>query len=117
MPMHDWTIVPAGIFHAFHHGWISALSNTLNAGMLPDEYYALLEQQAAGCGPDVLTFQDQAGRREDEFVESSASVALVARPQTRFVAESGVEVYRRKKSSIAIRHVSGDRILAKENTS
>jgi hypothetical protein len=23
MPMHDWTLVEAGIFHAFHHRWIS----------------------------------------------------------------------------------------------
>lgn len=35
MPMHDWTRVEAGIFHAFHHRWISALSDTLNGGTLP----------------------------------------------------------------------------------
>lgn len=23
MPMHDWTRVAAGIFHAFHHDWIT----------------------------------------------------------------------------------------------
>ena len=63
MPMHDWTAVPAGILPAFHHGWISALCNTLNAGMLPGEYYALPEQQAAGFGPDVLTLQDQSTTR------------------------------------------------------
>ena len=40
MPMHDWTKVEAGIFHAFHHGWISALTDTLNGGRLPDDYYA-----------------------------------------------------------------------------
>ena len=57
MPMHDWTLVAAGIFHAFHHRWISAISNTLNAGLLPPEYYALPEQQAAGFGPDVLTLR------------------------------------------------------------
>ena len=57
MPMHDWTRVPAGIFHAFHHGWISTLGNALNAGVLPPEYYALPEQPAAGFGPDVLTLQ------------------------------------------------------------
>ena len=30
MPMHDWTKVDDGIFHAFHHFWISALTDVLN---------------------------------------------------------------------------------------
>jgi hypothetical protein len=112
MPMHDWTAVPAGIFHAFHHRWISALSDSLNLGLLPREYYALPAQQAAGFGPDVLTLQDQSRRRGDESAKTSGSVALLSKPQTRFVAESDVEFYRRKKSSIAVRHVSGDRLVA-----
>ena len=33
MPMHDWTKVGAGIFHAFRHRWISAISDALNQGM------------------------------------------------------------------------------------
>jgi hypothetical protein len=81
--MHDWTRVPDGIFHAFHHGWISAISDMLNTGLLPPDSYALPEQQAAGFSPDV-----------------------------RFRAQTEAEFYRRKKSSIAVRHVSGDRIVA-----
>ena len=65
MPMHNWTRVEAGIFHAFHHRWITSISDMLNTGMLPQEYYALPEQQAAGFGPDVLTLQSQ--RAGDEF--------------------------------------------------
>ena len=57
MPVHDWTRVPHGIFHDFHHEWISTLSRALNGGLLPSEYYALKEQTAAGFGPDVLTLQ------------------------------------------------------------
>jgi hypothetical protein len=53
MPVHDWTRVEAGIFHAFHQNWIVALSAALNEGILPDDYYALPEQYAAGFGPDV----------------------------------------------------------------
>jgi Protein of unknown function (DUF4058) len=116
MPMHDWTAVPAGIFHAFHHGWITALSHVLNAGLLPGEYYALPEQQAAGFGPDVLTLQDQSGRQGSESAKASGSVALLTRPRTRFMAESDTEFYRRKKSSIAVRHVSGDRLVAMVET-
>jgi hypothetical protein len=41
MPVHDWTRVDAGIFHAFHHDWITELSRALNRGLLPDAYYAL----------------------------------------------------------------------------
>jgi hypothetical protein len=111
MPMHDWTLVPAGIFHAFHHHWISAVSNALNAGLLPREYYALPEQQAAGFGPDVLTLQGRDGAGADP-VESPGTVGVLTRPQTRFTTESDAEFYRRKKSSVVVRHVSGDRIIA-----
>lgn len=111
MAMHDWTLVAPGIFHAFHHNWISTISNTLNAGLLPREYYALPEQQAAGFGPDVLTLQGQGGPR-DEAVETGGSLTLLSRPRTRFTAESDAEFYRRKKSSVVVRHVSGDRIVS-----
>jgi len=111
MPMHDWTRVPAGIFHAFHHEWISEIGRTLNRGLLPSDYYALPEQQAAGFGPDVLTHQDQ---RAEEAKEQGGAVATAvqSRPTTRFMAETDAEFYRRKKSSIVVRHVSGDRIVA-----
>ena len=110
--MHDWTLVAAGIFHAFHHRWISAISDTLNAGLLPPEYYALPEQQAAGFGPDVLTLQGQTGSQGDESTDPGRSLALLSRPRTRFTAESDAEFYRRKKSSVVVRHVSGDRIVS-----
>ncbi len=113
MPMHDWTRVEAGIFHAFHHGWIHEIARLLNQGGLPSDYYALPEQQAAGFGPNVLTLQDE---RQEEGEPDSGGVGTMTarqtRPQTRFVAETDAEFYRRKKSSIAVRHVSGDRIVA-----
>jgi hypothetical protein len=57
MPIHDWTRVDAGIFHDFHHEWISTIKRALNAGLLPPDHYALAEQIAGGLGPDVLTLQ------------------------------------------------------------
>jgi len=57
MPIHDWTRVDAGIFHDFHHEWISTIKRALNAGVLPPDYYALAEQIAGGLGPDVLTLE------------------------------------------------------------
>lgn len=115
MPMHDWTRVEAGIYHAFHHRWISAISDSLNRGILPTDYYALPEQMAAGFGPDVLTLQGESGDEPDHSDNGSTggvATALKARPRTRFTAETESAFYRRKKKSIAVRHVSGDRIVA-----
>src|SRR5262245_54320180 len=112
MPMHDWTLVPAGIFHAFHHRWISAVSDLLNTGVLPREYDALPEQQAAGFGPDILTPHDPGLRQGNEPIETAPSPTLLARPRTQFTAETDAEFYRRRKSSVVVRHVSGDRIVA-----
>ena len=54
MPIHDWTRVDAGIFHHFHHEWISSLSRALNGGLLPAEYYALDKQIAGRTGLDEV---------------------------------------------------------------
>ena len=110
MPMHDWTRVAAGIYHHFHHRWITAISDRLNEGILPDDFYAMAEQQAAGFGPDVLTLQGGNGRPAGDAGGATATAPV--RPQTRFTAETDAEFYRRKKSSIVVRHVSGDQIVA-----
>ena len=115
MPMHNWTMVEPGIFHAFHHRWISALSDALNGGKLPADYYALPEQVAAGFGLDVLTLQEpphDEGPAADGADGATTATRLQARPRTRFTAETDAEFYRRKKSSVVVRHVSGDRIVA-----
>lgn len=117
MPMHDWTRVEAGIFHAFHHRWISAISDALNDGRLPADYYALPEQIAAGFGPDVLALQgggDEVADSDESTndVGGGTATALQARPQTRFIAETEAAFYRRKKSSVVVRHSSGDRVVA-----
>src|SRR5439155_22935096 len=73
----------------------------------------LPEQIAAGFGPDVLTLQDQRSEEtEPEGGGVATASALQARPETRFVAQTDTEFYRRKKSAIAVRHVSGDRLVA-----
>src|ERR1700730_10343564 len=94
MPIHDWTRVEADIFHDFHHAWIEEIKRTLNAGLLPPDYYALAEQHAAEFGPDVLTLQGPAP------------------PKVPLTAETDLEFYRRKQSTVTVRHVSGDRVVA-----
>lgn len=118
MPIHDWSRVGAGIFHAFHHSWIEEIARTLNRGLLPGDYYALPEQHAAGFGPDVLTLQGLGGEnvatdeegREGPTAER-AGVRLAA-PKLRPIAETDMAFYRRKQKAIVVRHVSGDRIVA-----
>jgi len=108
MPVHDWTNVDAGIFHAFHHSWIEEIQRALNAGLLPPDYYALPEQQAAGFGPDVLTLQSA----ESTGAYQGGGSILLEEPQVRLVAESDQEFYRQKQKSVVVRHVTGDRIVA-----
>jgi Protein of unknown function (DUF4058) len=114
MPIHDWTRVEAGIFHHFHHDWITEIARALNRGILPADYYALAEQYAAGFGPDVLTLQgDRNGDADDAASPGPGAPGgvLVAAPKLRPTAETDMAFYRRKQSTVAVRHVSGDRIV------
>jgi hypothetical protein len=115
MPVHDWTRVDAGIFHAFHHSWIEEIARALNGGLLPPDYYALPEQHAAGFGPDVLTLQEGPDAEAESSPQSQPGTAGGVRltvPKLQPVAETDLAFYRRKQSSVAVRHVSGDRIVA-----
>src|SRR5271169_6642212 len=98
MPIHDWTRVDAGIFHAFHHGWIEELARALNRGVLPSDYYALPEQHAAGFGPDVLTLQG-AGWDDADSGEAQTTSAVPTVPKLTPIAETDMEYYRRKQKA------------------
>jgi hypothetical protein len=84
MPIHDWTRVGQGIFHAFHCAWIAEIQKTLNGGVLPAGYYALAEQISGGIVPDVLALevappgQEGAGTREDHIAGGDAGGVAVA---------------------------------------
>jgi Protein of unknown function (DUF4058) len=127
MPIHDWTRVGAGIFHHFHQRWIGAITDVLNERLLPGDYYALAEQQGAGFEPDVLTLKTGAipvfdgesapsGVMESSRGEGGNGAAgggvLVAQPRVRITAETDLDFYRRKQNVVAVRHVSGDRLVA-----
>lgn len=118
MPVHDWTRVQAGIFHAFHHGWIEELARALNRGLLPDDYYALREQLAASFGSDMRTLQGPGDgkvtsdeRRRDGPSRGDTTV-LLAPPKLQPTAETDLPFYRRKQKAVVVRHASGDRIVA-----
>ena len=113
MPVHDWTRVEDGIYHHFHHRWISEISDTLNEGLLPQDYYALAEHFASGFGPDVLTLQGPFGKGDDADEGSPGSGGLlVAPPKVQLTGETDMEFYRRKSKVVAIRHRTGDEVIA-----
>jgi hypothetical protein len=116
MPIHDWTRVNAGTFHAFHSAWIVHLQEALNGGTLPQGYYALAEQRAGEIGPDVLTLESQTNRPDssqygDEPLSGSLAVAEHP-PQVQWSAETELAHYLERQRSLVIRHATGDRIVA-----
>lgn len=114
MPMHDWTRVIAGVFHHFHHNWISAIAQTLNNGLLPGDHYALAEQVADGPIPDVLTLERASESPEVWTSESGRGGLAVADspPRVRHTLEAEASAYAAKASRVAIHHASGDRVVA-----
>ncbi|OAI54676.1 hypothetical protein AYO44_14500 [Planctomycetaceae bacterium SCGC AG-212-F19] len=107
MPIHDWTRVDAGLFHDFHQRWTAALSNALNAGGLPRDYFALVEQRIQGPIADVLTLK-LATRPTEDAPDSGGITVAAAPPQTRLVRRSDRSVYADKANRITVRHRHGD---------
>src|SRR6185437_15581765 len=106
MSIHDWTRVEAGIFHAFHHDWITEIGRALNRGILPPAYYALPEQLASGLGPEVLTLQRPEGDGAPGAEPPGGGVALaVAPPAVRIRMRSDANRYAARANVVAIRHV------------
>lgn len=112
MPVHDWTKVDDGIFHAFHFQWIAAISSSLNSGLLPKDYYALPEQRASDYEPDILALRTPDSSTQQSGVRQSGSndTALLSRP--RFAPSAEADFYQAKQNAISIRHISDDDVVA-----
>lgn len=110
MPVHDWTRVAAGVFHDFHNVWIAELRNTLNSGLLPSELYAMSEQHAGKYITDVLTLTTSSFSAVAPPISGGVAVAEAPPKVRRKLALSAAARTRRK--TLAIRHVSGDRLIA-----
>jgi Protein of unknown function (DUF4058) len=107
MPIHDWTRVDAGLFHAFRQRWISALSDALNTGGLPPDYFALAEQSVSGPVPDILTLR--LAPEDPETNEESYGLAVAtAPPPVRVIRRLEERIYVHKADRIAIRHRHGE---------
>lgn len=112
MPVHDWTTVDAGTFHAFHLAWIGEMQKALNGGILPKGFYAMAEQHAGETIPDVLALHTS-GPDAGPLPEPTGGAATVTK--TRPKVDNRLTASRSpkgKRRTVAIRHVSGHRIVA-----
>lgn len=121
MPMHDWTRVSAGTFHAFHNAWITHIQEALNGGLLPDPYYALGEQRSGDIGPDVLTLKtssedaaaDGSGGSDSGDYGNGLVAVAESPPRVRMSQEAGEDIafYLQRQRTVVVRHATGDRIV------
>ena len=110
MPIHDWTRVDSGLFHDFHQSWTVALRDALNAGVLPPDYFALVEQRVGGPIPDVLTLSLTSAAPESASDTQTHAVAT-APPRMAAARGSPAHLYARKANRITVRHRHG-RVVA-----
>jgi len=110
MPMHDWTTVESGTYHSFHQAWAVMIMGTLNRGLMPAGYTALLDREVQGPIPDVLTV-----RQEDVAfpLGDDSSVATVTRTERRVImtAEPETALYARRANRVAVRNSKRKRKL------
>ena len=109
MPVHDWTRVPAGIFHAFHNAWLAELQKALNRGGLPPGYSALTDQYSGPTNVDVLTLAVPSAPPPDAAGASAVAVAPPRVAQSRTL--SGTSTRRYRQRTLVIRHVSDKRVV------
>jgi hypothetical protein len=114
MPIHDWTRVNAGTWHAFHLAWIAELQRSLNGGLLPPEFYALGEQRVAKYEGDLLTLErvDREHTPRHGMTDWPADQGGVAVAEPPPLASVVQEFARRPARVLAIRHATGDRVVA-----
>jgi hypothetical protein len=107
MPVHNWFRVDANVFHHFHQAWTLAICNTLNAGLLPPGYSALVEQHAGGRVPDVLALE----RRRPG--KPAGGVFTLTPPKTSLVRQAKT-VLAARANRIVIRHRLGEIVCVLE---
>jgi hypothetical protein len=113
MPIHDWTRVDAGLFHHFHQNWIPQLCTALNAGRLPAEYFALVEQNIGGPITDVLALK-LSEPEEPPKGGPSAMAVETASPRTRVIRSNEADLYAAKADRISVRHRHGNVVAVLE---
>lgn len=103
MPIHDWTKVPAGLFHDFHQSWSIRIKDALNAGLLPKGVSALVEQRTGPKEADVLSVE----RRPRVLPETNGGVATLRSPQAHIVRRTSNEIYASRANRVVLTHHLG----------
>ena len=111
MPLHDWTRVPAGLFHHFHQEWSIELSRRLNRGILPPGVSALVEQRAGTVEPDVLAIEERSRR---VLPADAGGLLTLDEPKTRMTYRTTREIYSGRANRIVIKHHLGRTIAVIE---
>jgi hypothetical protein len=118
VPVHDWTRIYAGAFHDFHTEWLIAIKHALGRGLLPPDYYAMVDQVAGGWGPDVLALQRPTGlpparANGNSAVPKGGTLAVAQRPpKTRFHITDEPRWYAAKNKAITVRQASDHEVVA-----
>jgi hypothetical protein len=104
--------VDAGIFHDFHVGWIGQLRSALNAGLLPQGYYALAEQHTGHAVADVLTLHatplEAPAARLPGMDGGTAVLEMPPKVRRRLT----IDPQKGQGRTLAVRHVSGHQLVA-----
>ena len=112
MPIHDWHRVEPGLFHHFHQLWSVEFCNALNQGILPSDFFALVETKTSGFTPDILALK----RTSPLAPAEPGGVAVAAAPPRarHFVRETAEQTYVRKANRVAIRTALGELVAVVE---
>ena len=113
MPIHDWTRVPAGLFHDFHQTWSIHIKTALNAGILPRGLSALVEQRTGAVEPDVLAIETRARSRRAP-ADDSGGLLTLERPAATITYRTTKEIYAGRANRIAIKHHLGRTVAVLE---
>jgi Protein of unknown function (DUF4058) len=108
MPIHDWTRVPAELFHHFHQDWTIELARALNRGRLPKGTDALVEQRSGPLETDVLAVER---RTRPQPSALDGGIAVRQRPAARIVRRTDKAAYSERANRVVVKHHLG-RIIA-----
>jgi len=112
VPIHDWSQVPAGLFHHFHQSWSIRIADALNAGRLPSGVEALIEQRVGLREAGILSIERR--QRDGRYPERNGGVVTLERPVARIVQRSDRHMYAARANRIVVRHHLGRMIAVIE---
>lgn len=98
MPLHDWSPMPAGLFHDFHQTWSIHIRSALN-GILPKGFSALVEQRTGTKEPDIIAVE---------------RLLIAERPVASITYRTTKEIYTRRANRIVVKHHLGQTVAAIE---